>query len=179
MFHAVIEMSLVPIVLSDPHQPDCPIIFANGAFSELTGYDVNEIIGRNCRFLQGPETDMAAVARIRAAIKARWNITEELVNYRKDGTMFWNALFVNPVFDRGGRLVYFFGTQFDVTHRRALEDAIRQSRDLLVAANSGIAGALALPLSDVQREHLDKARRAMAEIGQHQLPLLPRAEGGI
>ena len=56
MFHAAIEMSLVPIVLADPHQHDCPIVFANGAFCEMTGYDLAEIVGRNCRFLQGPAT---------------------------------------------------------------------------------------------------------------------------
>ncbi len=131
MFHVAIEMSLVPIVLSDPHQTDDPIIFANGAFCELTGYAVDEIIGRNCRFLQGPATDKKAVARVRAAIAQRWDVTEELVNYRKDGSTFWNALFVNPVFDRGGRLVYLFGTQIDVTRRRALEGALQQSHDLL------------------------------------------------
>jgi PAS domain S-box-containing protein len=120
MFHAAIEMSLVPIVLADPHQHDCPIVFANGAFCEMTGYDLAEIVGRNCRFLQGPATDRQAVARIRDAISARWHCTEELLNYRKDGTPFWNALFINPVFDQGGRLVFLFGTQLNVTRRRAL-----------------------------------------------------------
>jgi PAS domain S-box-containing protein len=130
-FHAAVEMSLVPIVLSDPHQVDCPIVFANGAFCELTGYDMSEVIGRNCRFLQGPTTDRKAIARIAAAIETRWNIREEIINFKKDGTPFWNALFVNPVFNQAGKLVYLFGTQFDVTRRRALEDALQQSRDLL------------------------------------------------
>ena len=85
VFHAAIEMSLVPIVLADPHQPDCPIIFANGAFCQLTGYDVDEIVGRNCRFLQGPATDKNAVARVQAAIARRWDVTEELINYGKNG----------------------------------------------------------------------------------------------
>jgi PAS domain S-box-containing protein len=177
-FHAAIEMSLVPIVLADPHQPDDPIIFANGAFCELTGYDINEIVGRNCRFLQGPETDKKAVARIRSAVAARWNVTEELANYRKDGSLFWNALFVNPVFDRGGKLVYLFGTQFDVTYRRALEDALRQSHALLSVAQSGIAGALALPLSEAPRAHLDKAGQALDEMARRQLPLLTRSRRG-
>ncbi len=174
-FHAAIEMSLVPIVLADPHQPDDPIIFANGAFCALTGYDIDEIVGRNCRFLQGPATDKKAVARIRSAVAARWNITEELANYRKDGSLFWNALFVNPVFDCGGKLAYLFGTQFDVTYRRALEDALRQSQALLSAAQSGIAGALALPLNEAPRAHLDKANQALEEIARHQSPLLTRS----
>jgi PAS domain S-box-containing protein len=102
VFRVAIEMSPVPIVLADPNRHDYPIIFANAAFCEMTGYDASEIVGRNCRFLQGPDTDKEAVARIRAAVAARWNVSEELVNYRKDGSAFWNALFVNPVFNRGG-----------------------------------------------------------------------------
>lgn len=177
VFHAAIEMSLVPIVLADPHQPDCPIIFANGAFCQLTGYDVDEIVGRNCRFLQGPATDKNAVARVQAAIARRWDVTEELINYRKDGSMFWNALFVNPVFDRGGRLVYLFGTQIDVTRRRALEGALQQSRDLLSVIQSSVAGARALPLSEEQREHLERAERAIDDIARHQSSLLSDAPG--
>lgn len=176
-FHAAIEMSLVPIVLADPHQPDCPIIFANGAFCGLTGYDVDEIIGRNCRFLQGPETDQSAVARIRSAIAARWNITEELVNYRKDGSQFWNALFVNPIFNRNGELVYLFGTQFDVTHRRALEGALGQSDALLSVAQAAIAAARALSLDASQRAHLDQACQALDAIARHQRPLLATVRG--
>ena len=170
-------MSLVPIVLCDPHQPDYPIMYANGAFCELTGYDVTEIVGRNCRFLQGPATDKKAVARIRSAVAARWNIMEELANYRKDGSLFWNVLFVNPVFDRAGKLVYLFGTQFDVTHRRTLEDALQRSHELLFVAQSAIAAVLALPLNETQREGLQKANQALAEAARHQLPLLPKGHG--
>lgn len=177
-FHAAIEMSLVPIVLADPHQPDDPIIFANGAFCELTGYDIDEIVGRNCRFLQGPATDKKAVARIRSAVAARWNVTEELVNYRKDGSLFWNALFINPVFDRGGKLAYLFGTQFDVTERRALEGALQHSHALLAVAQLGIAGALALPLDEAPRTYLDKASQALDEIARHQSSLLARSRRG-
>ncbi len=177
-FHAAVEMSLVPIVLADPHQPDCPIIFANGAFCGLTGYDIDEIIGRNCRFLQGPETDRSAVARIGSAIAARWNITEELVNYRKDGSQFWNALFVNPIFNRNGELVYFFGTQFDVTRRRALEGALGQSDALLSVAHAAIAAARALSLDASQRAHLDQACQALDAIARHQRPLLAKVRGG-
>ena len=178
VFHAAIEMSLVPIVLADPHQDDCPIVFANGAFSELTGYDRAEVVGRNCRFLQGPATDRAVVAQIRKAISERWNVHVELVNYRKDGSTFWNALFLNPVFDRGGRLVCLFGTQLDVTRRRELEDVLQKSNDLLSVMQSSVAAAAASPLSPVQAEHLQKAECAMQETARHQFPLLPeRARG--
>lgn len=172
MFHAAIEMSLVPIVLADPHQHDCPIVFANGAFCEMTGYDLAEIVGRNCRFLQGPATDRQAVARIRDAISARWHCTEELLNYRKDGTPFWNALFINPVFDQGGRLVFLFGTQLNVTRRRALEDALQQSHELLPVMQAHLAAALALPMSDAQRQHLQRVAWAIDQSAHHQRPLL-------
>ena len=122
----------------------------------------------------GPATDKKAVARVRSAVAARWNVTEELANYRKDGSLFWNALFVNPVFDRGGKLAYLFGTQFDVTYRRGLEDAFWQSHALLSVAQSGIAKALALPLNEAPRAHLDKASQALDEIARHQSPLLAR-----
>ncbi len=175
-FHAAVEMSLVPIVLTDPHRDDCPIIFANGAFCGLTGYDVDEVVGRNCRFMQGPATDRNAVARIRSAVAARWHVSEELINYRKDGSMFWNALFVNPVFDQGGRLVYLFGTQHDVTRRRALEEILGRLPDLLSLIQSSVDGALALPLSETQREHLETAKRATHEAMRHQSSLVPSAD---
>jgi PAS domain S-box-containing protein len=174
-FHAAIEMSLVPIVLTDPHRDDCPIIFANGAFCGLTGYDVDEIIGRNCRFMQGPATDQNAVARIRSAVATRWHVSEEIINYRKDGSTFWNALFVNPVFDQGGRLVYLFGTQRDVTRRRALEDVLQRLPDLLSVIQSSVGAALALPLGEVQRELLDTANRAVHEAILRQSSLVPSA----
>ena len=171
-FHAAVEMSLVPIVLADPHQDDYPIVFANGAFCELTGYDVKEILGRNCRLLQGPDTDRQAVARIRAGLSARWHVYEELLNYRKDGSRFWNALFINPVFDSAGTLVYFFGTQLNVTRRRALEDFLHQSGDLLDVMASSVAAALARPLSEEQRVHLQKAELAMRETARRRAVLL-------
>jgi len=179
VFHAAVEMSLVPIVLADPHQDDCPIVFANGAFCELTGYALAEIVGRNCRFLQGPATDRTAVARIRKAISARWNVCEEIVNYRKDGSTFWNALFVNPVFDQGGKLVYIFGTQLDVTRRRALEGGLQRSNELLSVIRLGVAAALALQMSDVQRRHLEMALSATSEAaGCHEALLQTRSGSG-
>jgi PAS domain S-box-containing protein len=171
VFRVAIEMSLVPIVLADPNQHDYPIIFANAAFCEMTGYDASEIVGRNCRFLQGPDTDKEAVARIRAAVAARWNVSEELVNYRKDGSAFWNALFVNPVSNRGGRLVYLFGTQLDITRRRSLESVLQTSYELLSCIESNVAGALTLSQNELQRERLLRASQAIHEIALRHLPL--------
>ncbi len=130
IFFAAIELTRMPIVLSDPRQPDNPLIFANQAFLAMTGYDASEIIGRNCRFLQGAGTDMAVVAEVRAAIAERRDFATEILNYRKDGYAFWNALFVSPVYDAAGELVYFFASQLDVTRRREAEDNLRQSQKM-------------------------------------------------
>jgi PAS domain S-box-containing protein len=177
-FHAAIEMSLIPIVLSDPHQDDVPVIFANAAFCEMTGYRIDEIIGRNCRLLQGPDTDREAVRRIRAGVAARWNVSEELVNYRKDGSAFRNALFVNPIFDQGGKLIYLFGTQLDVTRQRSLESVLRSSHELLSVVEARVVEALASPMSLGQRASLDKALQAIREVAVQQVALLSNARGG-
>lgn len=107
--------STAPMVLSDPWLPDCPMVVVNQAFADLTGYDREQAISRNCRFLQGPNTDAGSAPRIRACLAAGQGCVEWIVNYRRDGTMFWNLLFISPVHDLDGRLLYFFGNQFDIT----------------------------------------------------------------
>ena len=107
--------SSAPMVLSDPHQPDMPMVVANQAFTDLTGYPAEELIGRNCRFLQGPQTDPSAAPRIRACLQAGEGCIEWIVNYRRNGTMFWNLLFISPIRDATGELRYFFGNQLDIT----------------------------------------------------------------
>ncbi|MBB5735500.1 PAS domain S-box-containing protein [Xanthomonas arboricola] len=118
------------MTVTDPHLPDNPIVFANRAFLEMTGYSAEEIIGNNCRFLQGPETDRSSIDDVRESIDNRREFATEVLNYRKDGSSFWNALFVSPVFDDSGRLVYFFGSQLDVSRRRDAEDALRQAQKM-------------------------------------------------
>ncbi len=107
--------SPAPMVLSDPHQPDCPMIVVNQAFCELTGYDPREITGHNCRFLQGPKTDPGSRRRIRTCLEAGQGCIEWIVNYRRDGTEFWNLLFISPVRAEDGSLAFFFGNQLDIT----------------------------------------------------------------
>ena len=97
IFFAAVETTRMPMLITDPNQPDNPIIFANHAFLELTGYDPDAIVGTNCRFLQGPETNRETVAQVRTAIEERRDISVEIINYRKDGSTFWNALFISPV----------------------------------------------------------------------------------
>jgi PAS domain S-box-containing protein len=130
IFFAAVQTTRMPMAVTDPHQPDNPIIFANEAFINMTGYTSEELIGRNCRFLQGPETDKAVVAEIREAVLHQREVSVEILNYRKNGSTFWNALFISPVYDREGRLIYFFSSQLDVSRRKDAEDALRQAQKM-------------------------------------------------
>ncbi|WP_375410148.1 PAS domain-containing protein [uncultured Methylobacterium sp.] len=151
-FIAALELTRQPMVVTDPRLPDNPIVLANRAFLALTGYSAGEVLGRNCRFLQGPDTDPAAVALVRSAVAGQRELKVQLLNYRKDGKSFWNELYLSPVFDEAGELVNFFASQVDVTPSREgvgaaerlagierhLADAQRQLRITLTAA--GVAG---------------------------------------
>ncbi len=99
------------VVIADPARPDCPIIFVSDEFERQTGYPPHEVLGRNCRFLQGPGTDPGAVRAIRDALAARTGITVDVLNYRKDGTPFLNRLRIRPLLDERGRLLYYAGAQ--------------------------------------------------------------------
>nr|7QF3_AAA Chain AAA, miniSOG (R57Q mutant) [Arabidopsis thaliana] len=100
-------------VITDPRLPDNPIIFASDGFLELTEYSREEILGRNGRFLQGPETDQATVQKIQDAIRDQREITVQLINYTKSGKKFWNLLHLQPMRDQKGELQYFIGVQLD------------------------------------------------------------------
>ena len=130
IFFAAVRATRMPMTVVDPHQPDAPIIFCNPAFVQMTGYSEAEILGRNCRFLQGRDTDRATIDEVRAAIQHEREVAVEVLNYRKNGASFWNALFVSPVFDGDGKLVYYFGSQLDISRRRDAEDALRQAQKM-------------------------------------------------
>ena len=130
IFFAAIEKTRMPMILTDPNQEDNPIVFLNQAFLELTGYEEHEIMGRNCRFLQGEGTDRSKVQQVRDAIEARRDVSVEMINYRKDGSLFWNALYISPVYDDDGTLKYFFASQLDVTRRASAEEALRQAQKM-------------------------------------------------
>ena len=130
IFFAAIEMTRMPIVLADPRQHDCPIVFANNAFLDLTGYEEHEIVGRNCRFLQGAQTDRASIDQLRQAVRDKQPVATEILNYRRDGSPFWNAIFIGPVYDTDGEVLYFFASQLDVTRRRESEDQARQAQKM-------------------------------------------------
>ncbi|WP_338322992.1 histidine kinase famiy protein [Croceibacterium ferulae] len=130
VFFAAIEMTRMPMILTDPHQPDNPIVFANKAFLDLTLYEEAEVVGRNCRFLQGAQTDREMVGQLRDAVANNESIALELLNYRRDGTPFWNAVFIGPVYDTSGNLLYFFASQLDVTRRRESEKVSAQAQKM-------------------------------------------------
>lgn len=118
---AVIATDL-SFTISDPHQPDNPLVFVNPAFTRYTGYTAEEVLGTNCRFLQGPGTDPAGVARLAAGIRDRCAVVETVLNYRKDGTAFWNQVSLSPVLGPDGELVNFVGVQADVTERVLVQE---------------------------------------------------------
>ena len=124
LFEQSVEQTRMAITVVDPHQDDNPIIYANRAFTELTGYARDEIVGRNCRFLQGRGTDPSDIQAIRDVIASREVRVVEVLNYRKDGTAFWNSLHIGPVYNGDGRLTHFYGSQWDIT------DLVEKRRDL-------------------------------------------------
>jgi PAS domain S-box-containing protein len=138
--------------ITDPRQPDDPLIWVNPSFTRLTGYSADEVTGRNCRLLQGPNTDRDAVARIAAALRRREVVTEVLLNYRRDGTAYWNQVSISPVFDGNGELVNFVGVQNDVTERVMVEqerraalaeaEEARSQLRLLAESTTQMTGAL-------------------------------------
>ncbi|XP_070662932.1 phototropin-2-like isoform X3 [Malus domestica] len=101
-------------VVSDATKPDCPIVYASSGFFGMTGYSSKEVIGRNCRFLQGPETDRDEVSKIRDAVKTGKSYCGRLFNYKKDGTPFWNLLTIAPIKDEQGNTIKFIGMQVEV-----------------------------------------------------------------
>ena len=120
-FSAAIRSTRMPIIVTDVNRADNPIIFANDAFLSLTGYTREEVNGRNCRFLQGPDTDPNTVADIRRSVDALQDINCDILNYKKDGTPFWNSLYISPVPDAAGNVQYFFASQIDATDRKRYE----------------------------------------------------------
>ena len=122
---ALLAFDQAPVALSlaDPNLPGCPLTRVNTAFSRLTGYHAQEVVGHNCRFLQGPATDPAAAERIAMAIAERRELDLEILNYRRDGTPFWNGLHLAPVHDGRGRVQAILASQSDVTELRRAREA--------------------------------------------------------
>ncbi len=118
--HAIASTS-EGITISDPQQPDNPIIYVNSGFERLTGYRSEDVLGKNCRFLQGPDTDPDAIAAITRAMADERHSVVEILNYRKDGTPFWNLLSITPVRNSAGNVTNYIGVQVDITKRKEVE----------------------------------------------------------
>ena len=117
------------IVIADAREPDMPIIYINPAFERMTGYEAEEVIGRNCRFLQGEDKDQPALDELREALREGKCCTVILSNYRKDGTFFWNDLSISPIYDNSGNLTHFVGIQTDITERKVAQEALRYQQE--------------------------------------------------
>jgi PAS domain S-box-containing protein len=113
-----VDRAQTPMVICDPRQAGNPIVMVNQAFLDLTGYPRQEVVGRNCRLLQGPLSAREAVEALGRAVAEARAVEVEILNYRKDGSSFWNRVTLSPVHDEAGALLYFFGSQLDVTQQR-------------------------------------------------------------
>src|SRR6476469_5603433 len=133
LLERAIAASSNSILIADARKPDTPIIYCNPAFEKLTGYSTEEVIGRNCRFLQGPDTDQSELNKLRRSLQAGTEIQVVLKNYRKDKTPFWNELMVSPILDNEGKLTHFIGVQNDISKRVAAETAREESEERLRA----------------------------------------------
>ncbi|PIE11859.1 MAG: histidine kinase [Rhodobacterales bacterium] len=153
----LLERVRLPLVISDPTVADAPIIFANDAFLALTGFERSEVVGRNCRFLQGPATTEESLQQVRAIIASGDVGTVEIVNYRKDGSTFINALQIGPVKDDNGNTVLQFGSQLDVTAQRAAEDeAQRLARAEFLHRLRNVIGVMSSMIKLTSREFDDR-----------------------
>ncbi len=150
------------ITISAMDQPDRPLVFVNEGFERLTGYSKEDVLGKNCRFLQGKETENEPVEALRKAVKKGQQTTVELLNYKKDGTAFWNRLSITPLKDKNGLTTHYVGVQSDITE-------LRETQKDLQAANKD----LALFQEKINFE-LDQARRVQNFILPSLLPQSPK-----
>ena len=132
-----IALSPIAMAVSNPRRPDNPLERVNAAFCALTGYTEAEVLGRNCRFLAGPESDPAATARIRAAVAQARPVLAEILNYRRDGHPFRNGVMITPLMGAAGAPAYFLGSQVDLG--RESKTALAARRERAAARLAGLA----------------------------------------
>ena len=127
----ILDSCVNGVTLADPDLPDMPIVYANKAFEDISGYPRDEVIGKNCRFLQGEDRDQEARRQLREAINECQPVEVTLRNYRKNGELFYNHLALTPLFDREGKLIYYLGVQYDVTRQILAEEEIQRLSQVL------------------------------------------------
>lgn len=168
------ERTRMAMVVTDARKPDFPIVLANKSFLDLTGYAAEEVLGRNCRFLQGPATSQIAVAAIRAGIAEQREVSVEILNYTKRGEPFWNRLHLSPIHGDDGKILYFFGSQIDMTEYRRVEALEASEHRLLMEVDHRSKNVLAIVESIVRLSNADDAALYAAAI-QHRVQALARA----
>jgi PAS domain S-box-containing protein len=131
----ILDSCVNGVTLSDPDLEDSPIVYANKAFEDICGYPQEEIIGRNCRFLQGADRSQPELDRLRAAIKKGEPVEVTLRNYRRNGELFFNRLVVKPLFDDRGNVVYFLGVQYDITDQVKAQEEIKHLNEKLTLSD--------------------------------------------
>jgi PAS domain S-box-containing protein len=132
---AILDECVNGVTLADPDLEDAPIVYANKAFERLTGFTQEDIIGYNCRFLQGEDRNQDARFIIAEAMKKHEGVEVTLRNYKKDGTLFHNRLKITPLFDKKNRVIYYLGVQYDITKEVDSTNEIKELNALLVAIN--------------------------------------------
>jgi len=131
----ILDCCVNGVTLSDPDLEDNPIIYANKAFEDISGYSRKEILGKNCRFLQKDDRDQEAIKQIRDALENNTSVEVTLRNYRKSGELFYNRLAIKPLFDPQGNVIYFLGLQYDITQQMSAEkeiEALNQKLELAI-----------------------------------------------
>lgn len=159
---AALERSGMAVVITNPRLSDNPIIFVNDAFVQLTGYAAGEACGRNCRFLQGPLTDCQTVAEIGIALRSGLPLDREILNFRKDGSSFWNHLFIMPVLDETGQVAFFLSTQVEINKAqdaRSITTALENSHRNIDELNARLRATLSLAgVAGAWEWYIDEAR---------------------
>lgn len=161
---ASIRESPIACVVTDPTLPDNPICAVNAPFEALTGYSREEVLGRNCRLLAGPGTDRAASRRLAEAIRDQRPALVELLNYRRDGSSFMNAVMIAPSFNEEGELVHFVGSQMAVFKAKAADRD--QRREAASSRIDGLTGRQRQVLSLMSRGLRNKQIAAELAIGE-------------
>jgi PAS domain S-box-containing protein len=184
LLERAVTASTNSIVITDPNQPDDPLVYVNPAFERTTGYTAEEVLGRNCRFLQGEDRDQPALGELSAAVHKGQHCTVVLRNYRKDGALFWNELSIYPVCDEERRVTNFVGVQNDITERIRTEEILseirraerrRIARDLHDIVLQDLSGAL----QSLRLTHLQAKGSGLGLELEDELGALGRASSGL